>query len=119
MSRRDPDDLRDPDDDEDSTWFPTAGGLTVWPAGLYASEAGEDDEYGEYESGTTAGEDRYRTGTETDTGGGWLDEGLITLLIVAGAALFVFPEPATSGLGILLLSLGVVAWLYDLLTPTT
>lgn len=116
MSRRDPDDLRDPDDDEDSTWLPTAGGLTAWPAGIYAS--GADDEYEEYEPGTAAAGDEY--GTDADAGdGGWLDEGLVTLLVVAGAALVLFPEPATSGLGIFLLGLGVLVWIYDLLTPTT
>lgn len=50
---------------------------------------------------------------DEDTDGSLWDEGLITLLIVAGAVLFLFPEPATSGLGVLLLSIGVVAWLLD------
>lgn len=54
--------------------------------------------------------------TEVDEGDGvaslW-DEGLITLLIVGGAILFVIPEPATSALGVLLVTLGVIAWLVD------
>ena len=45
--------------------------------------------------------------------GTWLDEGLITLLIVVGVVLFLFPEPGTSALGILLIGVGVVAWLVD------
>lgn len=49
---------------------------------------------------------------EDDSGSLW-DEGLITLLIVGGVALFLFPEPVTSGVGILLLSIGVIAWLVD------
>lgn len=41
------------------------------------------------------------------------DVGLFTLLIVGGAILFLFPEPITSGLGIVLLSFGVLGWLVD------
>ena len=56
------------------------------------------------------------TRTDRESTGGlarYWDEGLITLLIVGGAILFLFPEPATSGLGILLMGLGVLAWLVD------
>lgn len=65
-----------------------------------------DDERGYDPHGETGGEE----------GGGvtrFSDERLITLVIVVGAALFLFPEPATSGLGVLLLAIGVVAWLVD------
>ena len=41
------------------------------------------------------------------------DEGIITLLIVGGGVLFLFPEPATSGLGVLMLGAGVLLWLVD------
>lgn len=37
--------------------------------------------------------------------------GLVGLLLVVGVVLFVFPEPATSGLGILLIATAVVLWL--------
>lgn len=75
-------------------------------------------------TGATYGEDRYderlhdddRAEYDRDADDGtWLDEGLITLLLVAGVALFLFPEPATSGLGILLIGVGVLAWIVDLL----
>lgn len=46
----------------------------------------------------------------------WWDEGLITLLIVGGVVLFLFPEPATSGLGLILLTFGILAWLFDWMT---
>lgn len=42
-----------------------------------------------------------------------LDEGLIGLLLVVGVVLFLIPEPATSGLGILLVVAGVVLWILD------
>ncbi|MFC6823542.1 hypothetical protein [Halopelagius fulvigenes] len=45
--------------------------------------------------------------------GSLLDEGLITLLIVTGAILFLIPEPATSAVGVLLLFVGAIAWLVD------
>ncbi|SFG14255.1 hypothetical protein SAMN04488063_1553 [Halopelagius inordinatus] len=50
----------------------------------------------------------------TSDGDSWLDEGLITLLIVSGALLFLFPEPATSAVGIVLLGVGIIAWAIDL-----
>ncbi|WP_435181676.1 hypothetical protein [Halorussus sp. AFM4] len=43
----------------------------------------------------------------------WWDEGLVTLLLVAGLALFLFPEPATSGLGVALMAVGAALWLLD------
>lgn len=57
----------------------------------------------------------YADGNESadEDDGSWLDGGVITLTILAGVALFLFPEPATSGLGILLIGVGVVAWLID------
>ncbi|MFB6139792.1 MAG: hypothetical protein ABEJ26_05085 [Halosimplex sp.] len=67
----------------------------------------DEDERGEYDPYPDA---------ERDTGT-WWDEGLITLLIVAGAILFVFPEPATSGLGVILLAVGILAWALDLVYP--
>lgn len=52
--------------------------------------------------------------TEDEAGDdGWLDAGVIALVLLAGIALFLFPEPTTSGLGIVLMGVGVVAWLVD------
>ncbi|GAB3669734.1 hypothetical protein GCM10028856_18040 [Halopiger thermotolerans] len=97
-------------DDQDSGWLPYYpswgwGGGWGFPFPARRDEADYPDE-GTYE-GTA---DSYSD--EDDDGSLW-DEGLITLLIVAGVVLFLFPEPATSGLGILLLSVGVLAWLVD------
>lgn len=50
----------------------------------------------------------------TSDGDSWLDEGIITLLIISGALLFLFPEPATSAVGIVLLGVGIIAWAIDL-----
>lgn len=52
---------------------------------------------------------------ETDEGSLW-DEGLYTTLIVVGAVLILFPEPATSGIGVLLALAGAIGWIYDALT---
>lgn len=46
----------------------------------------------------------------------WLGEGGITMLLVGGVILFVFPEPITSTIGILLIATGVVMWIADALT---
>lgn len=48
-----------------------------------------------------------------DEGGTWLDEGLISLVIIAGVVLFLIPEPATSGLGVFLIVAGAIAWVID------
>jgi hypothetical protein len=36
--------------------------------------------------------------------------GIVGLLLIAGIILFVFPEPATSGLGITLVVVAVIVW---------
>lgn len=48
-----------------------------------------------------------------DPGNPLWDESLIALLLVGGVALLLFPEPATSALGVVLIALGVLAWLID------
>lgn len=50
---------------------------------------------------------------DPDTDDGWLGGGLVTLLLVAGIVLFLFPEPATSALGIFLVIAGAVLWVID------
>lgn len=51
-----------------------------------------------------------------DEKGGWLEQarakyGLGTLLVAAGVVLFLFPEPATSTAGLLLIGAGALIWL--------
>jgi len=46
----------------------------------------------------------------------FLDEGLIPLLVVGGLILFLFPEPVTSSLGIVLVGIGVGLWVWDLIS---
>lgn len=75
------------------------------PARSREHEPGEVDEYGFAESHWDTGEDE----------GIWRfwDEGIVTVLIVGGAILFLFPEPATSAVGVLMMGFGVLMWLVD------
>lgn len=52
---------------------------------------------------------------ETDDADTWLGEGVATLLLAVGLALFLFPEPASSTLGILLMLGGLLIWLAEAL----
>ena len=81
------------------------GGESTEEMDRVRNEGGYEDPYDESYRG-----DEVRADEDEGT---WLDEGLITLTLIAGVALFLFPEPATSGLGILLITVGVVAWLVD------
>lgn len=74
----------------------------------YRGEGPNDGQF----AGETAGDATPTAGTEDDS---WLDEGLITLLVVTGALLFLFPEPATSAVGIVLLGVGIIAWAVDIM----
>lgn len=49
-------------------------------------------------------------GHDTSTGDGRWEGGLVSLLLIAGVLLVVFPEPATSLLGIVLVVAGILAW---------
>lgn len=60
-------------------------------------------------------EDKYDKPTDAEQSDSWWDVGLITALLVAGVVLFLFPEPVTSGIGILLLLTGAALWLVDLI----
>jgi hypothetical protein len=97
-------------DDHADSFFPFIG--SAFPFGL--SALSRENVGGETvdEETAPAGE-TTATDTTEDEGDSWWDEGLISLLLVAGVVLFVIPEPATSALGILLISVGVVAWLVD------
>ena len=93
------------DDGTADTFFPsgTGGRLSGW--GIWprrSTQSAADAEYGERDSRGA------REGISTDDeGGSWWDEGLITLLLVGGLALFLFPEPATSAVGIVLTGIAV------------
>ena len=65
---------------------------------------------GEYEDDSLEYADgRYDDTAATENESRWGD-GLVSLLLLGGAALFLFPEPSTSVLGILLVVAGVVLW---------
>ena len=57
-----------------------------------------------------------RAGEASSGSNGWIGRarakyGLGALLVVAGLALFLFPEPVTSTAGIALIAVGAVVWL--------
>ena len=103
----------------DDTFFPSGvgGSLTPMGWGIWPSNDPVDAERADREAGY--GEDRGeyegRTGvrTEDTEDDSWWDEGLIGLLLVAGVVLFFFPEPATSAIGIGLITVGALAWIID------
>lgn len=102
-------------DDSGSSLFSYTGAL---PLGLPSRRGSETrpDEYGDQPYDDPSGERTYERGTRETRGeelgeGSWWDEGLISLLLVVGIVLFLIPEPATSGLGILLVGAGVMLWL--------
>lgn len=78
----------------------------------------DDDVESTYDDQMTAGyttvdaDEKHLTAEARDDDS-WWDEGLVTLLLVAGVALFVFPEPATSALGLALIAVGVAFWVLD------
>lgn len=84
-----------------------------WGMLPWTSRERERDDYVDRPAEST----EYRPAEEAETDGGGIasywDEGLIALFIVGGAILFVFPEPVTSGIGVLLVTVGVLAWLVD------
>jgi len=94
------------DETTDDNFFPSGAGDRLNPAGwgVWPSSRAGDAEYAE--TGETA------TGDESEDGG-WWDEGLISLLLVGGLVLFLFPEPATSAVGVLMMGAGVIAWFVD------
>ena len=83
------------------------------------SDQYEDEAYREEDDYDRTDVDEYgyeRDDWESGEEEGWWrfwDEGIITLLIVGGAVLFVFPEPITSGVGVLMMGAGLLLWLVD------
>ena len=65
---------------------------------------------------TAASDDEmvYADGREGDDS--WLGMGLASILVVSGVLLFLFPEPATSLLGIGLIVAGLAVWVASAMT---
>lgn len=80
-------------EDESSGWFDRGRGPSGAQSGLQSRPARTDDH-----SGSWFGRARAKYG-------------LGALLVVAGAALFLFPEPVTSTIGIGLIGVGAIVWL--------
>lgn len=94
-------------DDTDSpySWPPGGTGWRWgWPSGYWWGTDDESRDVDQWE------EDRS---SDDDT---WLDEGIYTLLIVVGVVLFLFPEPGTSMVGVLLMLAGGIGWVIDAVT---
>lgn len=74
----------------------------------------EDDPRAVYDH-DMPGEDRYDAYGEVpgEEKSSWLDEGTILALFVLGVVLLLFPEPATSTVGLGLIAVAVVAWAID------
>ncbi|WP_433632248.1 hypothetical protein [Halomicrococcus sp. NG-SE-24] len=90
----------------DDSIFPYGGspygfGWSAWP---WSDVEDENDAYGE--------SDEFRPSEATDEGGR-LGEGVVSVLLVVGVVLFLFPEPATSAIGMGLVALGLAMWLLD------
>lgn len=86
------------------------------------SDMVDDDRYTEYEhteyedeTHPREVEERTYVAEEDEDDGGWWDEGMIALLLVTGTILFLFLEPGTSAIGILLIAAGVGGWVVDAL----
>lgn len=111
---------RDPyDDDGRATYDDTdrAGPSGVLPFGFPtsfgrdATDHGRDSGYDEgYEADDGTSYRREVARGDASAEGG-VDDGIIGVVVVAGIALFLFPEPATSVVGLALVVAGVVAWL--------
>lgn len=81
-----------------------------------ARDGGSVDGYRDRTADATPSETTYDGNAGGGTDESKLGEGLAGLLLVAGVVLFLFPEPATSLLGIVLVTLGVVAWAAEALS---
>lgn len=100
------------DDATDDTFFPSRAGGRLSGWGLWPTRSTGNTADAEYGGAETAGAGEG-TPTAENEGGSWWDEGLITLLLVGGLALFLFPEPVTSAVGLVLMGAGVVLGIVD------
>lgn len=106
-------------EDDDSSFRPGGAFELGWPRRFRSDDDTTDrsprDAGGAFDTSTSDLADRdptvNRADRETSEDKDWLDEGLIATLVIVGVGLFVFPEPATSAVGIFLVVVGVGAWL--------
>jgi hypothetical protein len=134
MSRRDdpyaddvhdtPDDLQDRygDRDDADSPFPYPTVPFGWPANVFGSGPDDDYAYGRDRDDTSYDRetpDRRKTRRDVRGRGtrdeDLVDDRLVGIVLVVGLALFLFPEPVTSAVGVLLLAVGVGAWVVDAL----
>lgn len=94
------------DDRRKFPYMPRGWGGTwaIWPFGASREETRYEEETYEDASDSPHDEDSHES---------LWDASLITLLLVGGVILFLFPEPVTSAIGIFLISMGVIGWLID------
>ena len=92
----------DPDSDDASGAFVPYGGVPYgagwgWSVG-WLPVYREDDE------------ETFRAGNDVESDDSLVNEAAVSVLLLVGTALFLFPEPATSALGVVLLAVAVLAW---------
>jgi hypothetical protein len=100
------------DDGTADSFFPSSGGGALSSSGwwgFWGSGDTVDTQRGDPAGGGYQASDASRTDEDDSR----LDEGLIGLVLVAGVALFLFPEPVTSAVGIGLVAIGAIAWVID------
>lgn len=96
--------------------FPLGWSLPFGPSNRSGGDVDTRHDEGAYDEGEGAlDRGAYDEGTYDDEDGSWGDEGVIALLLIGGVTLFLIPEPLTSTLGIVLIAIGVIAWLVDVL----
>lgn len=98
------DDERDPTYNDERSPQATTAGWMPWGVGW-----GWGTSYLPWYS-RNADEPVEETDTDNSDESHW-GEGIFSLLLIAGVILFIFPEPITSFVGILLLLTGAVGWL--------
>lgn len=86
-----------------------------YPNQSYDSDVADPSPDETNEAARTVGDPYYEDGVSEDDDS-LLGESLIGLILIAGVVLFLFPEPITSTLGIVLLVGGVLLWLLFMAT---
>ena len=100
------------DETTDDALFPSGvsdrfspSGWGIWPTGGTTADA--------HTEATAEDVDTAPAGDAESDDESWWGEGLAGTLLLVGAVLFFIPEPATTGIGILLLGAGVAVWIAD------
>ena len=97
------------EDAYDDTLLPYGGTMYPFEWSIWSSTADEEEVY----EGEGYDREDYDEAPVADGDGASWDEGMIGTLLLVGLVLFFIPEPTTSAVGVLLLAIGVGAWIVD------